>query len=66
MALKSYYPESDLKSNKEQRKDLKVWAKKYHEYNEFYTLYGFDLQGEGKQDDYIDYLGFMNTRNKVN
>ncbi len=61
----TYFPERQQKNAKTQKKELRVWAKKYGEYNEFYYLYGFDVSNEN-QNDYQDYRSFMAMRNKAN
>ena len=64
--LNTYYPEKELKTDKEQKNELVGWAKRYHEFNAFYTLYGLDVKENSQAEDYIDYLSFMNSRNKIN
>ena len=61
----SYFSEKVLKPEAKQKKENIEWAKKYGEYNRFYTLYGLDVEGS-EADKYIDYYSFMVTRNQVN
>ncbi|MCH5278291.1 MAG: hypothetical protein J1E60_00700 [Christensenellaceae bacterium] len=62
----SYYPERERKPYNEMLKENKVWARRFGEANEFYTLYGFDVKNGPDQSQYIDYLQFRNTRENAN
>ena len=61
----SYYPEEKLKSRKEVVSDNIKWIKKYQDFNEFYTLYGFDRR-EIDQTVFLDNRDFLIARNKIN
>ena len=62
----SYFPELKQKSLKQREKENIDWARKYGEVNNFYTLYGFDIEGLRNQEEYIDYYSFMTSRNMAN
>lgn len=63
--MPSYYPEFKRKSYNERLIDINEWAKRYGEVNEFYTLYGLDIDGSDSEN-FIDYKTFMETRNNAN
>jgi hypothetical protein len=62
----SYYPELQQKSFRQKEKENIIWAGKYGEVNDYYTLYGFDIVGLRNQEEYIDFYSFMTSRNRVN
>lgn len=63
--MPSYYPEKRIKSYDTKLKENIEWAKKYGEANEYYTLYGLDVEGSDASE-YVDYYSFMVSRNKKN
>lgn len=62
----SYFPELIQKTYTQRLRENIRWAKKYGEVNNFYALYGFDIQNLRDQEEYIDYYSFMVSRNKAN
>lgn len=64
--MPTYFPELERKSYEERVRDNKRWARRFKESNRFYTLYGFDIKGFRKQNEYIDYFSFMLSRDTVN
>lgn len=66
-AQRTYYPEyADHRKSK-----IRIWFEqfmnimKYGYINDFYFLYGFDINGFRKQDEYVDYSEFRTRRNKL-
>lgn len=64
----SYYPEYlDRRKNK-----WKIWFDqlqhvwKYHAIDKFYYLFGFDIKGLSRMDDYVDNTYFIYQRSKLN
>jgi len=62
----SYFPEMKRKPLVKREIENLCWLAKYHEVNDFYNLYGFDIEDFRKQDEYIDYYSFMVSRNDAN
>ena len=62
---KSYYPEERNRSKLGCIVNGLGWLFRYHEPNEFYTLYGFDNKSV-RQDDFMDYMHFMQQRTRRN
>ena len=62
---KSYYPEERNRSKLGCIFNALGWLFKFHEANEFYTLYGFDNKSV-KQDEFMDYMHFMQQRTRRN
>ena len=61
----TYYPELQRK-----RKVVRIWENlcwlfKYREVNDFYNLYGLDIENSNLKA-YQDYYGFMTSRNVIN
>ncbi len=64
----SYYINELRKPYFKKVQDLFYWYIKWHEINEFYYIYGFDLKNKNRkiQDEFQDYENFRRTRNKSN
>ena len=63
---KSYYPEKKRKSKLKRFKENFFWIIKNVEYNKYYNLYGFDIESNINQNDYIDYRTFKIQRDEKN
>lgn len=62
----SYYPNKKRKSYLKRYCENFLWIMKNIELNKFYNLYGFDIESEIKQNEYLDYRTFMKQRNQKN
>ena len=63
----SYFPEEKRRNKAQRILDNIFWIIKYHESNNFYNIYGLDLQkNKNKGNDYLDYRSFMLKRNSLN
>lgn len=59
-------PAECKKSQAEISKDQQRYFMRYGRFNQYYYLYGFDNLSHAEQDEYIDYLEFMNFRDQAN
>lgn len=65
VAMPTYNPEKEIKSNRIMRKELIDWQRRFHEINLFYKMYGLDVVSSDDRG-FIDYRSFMETRNVAN
>ena len=61
----SFYPQKTRKSEKERRSDLLAWNEKYNEVNEYYNVWGGDLEGANLED-FLDHGIFRKQRYSIN
>lgn len=63
---KTYFPDSEHKSEREIFNEQKKYIRKYGRMNEYYYLYGFDVKGLRNQEEYLDYGVYMHRRDYLN